>query len=87
MKRRLVCVEMIDKAIPRQGYEIYKDDEKIGHFTSGGQSPSLEKGIGLAYINRPHTKSGTEIEIDIRGKRKLAIVVKPPFYKNGTALD
>lgn len=87
MKRRLVCVEMVDKAIPRQGYEIYIGNDKIGYFTSGGQSPSLEKGIGLAYINRPHTKSGTEIEIDIRGKRKQAIVVKPPFYKNGTALD
>ncbi len=87
MDRRLVCIEMIDKAIPRQGYEIYKDGDKIGYFTSGGQSPSLEKGIGLAYVNRPHTKSGTELEVDIRGKRKQAIVVKPPFYKNGTALD
>jgi len=87
MNRRLVCVEMIEKAIPRQGYEIYIEEDKIGQFTSGGQSPSLGKGIGLAYINRPHTKSGTEIEVDIRGKRKKAVVVKPPFYKNGTALD
>lgn len=87
MTRRLVCVEMIDKAIARQGYELYIDDEKIGYFTSGGQSPSLQKGIGLAYINRPHTKSGTEIEVEIRGKRKKAIIVKPPFYKDGTSLN
>jgi len=87
MNRRLVCIEMIDRAIPRQGYEIFIDGEKIGYLTSGGQSPSIEKGIGLAYINRPHTKSGTGIDIDIRGKMKKGIVVKPPFYKNGTALD
>lgn len=85
MTRRLVCVEMIDRAIPRQGYGIFSGDEKIGHFTSGGQSPSLQKGIGLAYISRPYTKSGTEIEVEIRGKRKQAVIVKPPFYKDGTA--
>jgi aminomethyltransferase len=87
MTRRLVCVEMLDKAIPRQGYEILIDAEKVGYFTSGGQSPSLQKGIGLAYINSPHTKSGTEIEVEIRGTRKKAVIVKPPFYKDGTSLS
>jgi len=87
MTRRLVCVEMLDKAIPRHNYDIYINDEKIGYFTSGGQSPSLQKGIGLAYINRPYTKSGTEIEVEIRGKRKKAVIVKPPFYKDGTSLN
>jgi len=87
MTRRLVCIEMLDKAIPRQGYEIYINEEKVGYFTSGGQSPSLQKGIGLAYINRPHTKSGTEIEVEIRGKRKKAVIVKPPFYEDGTSLS
>ncbi len=86
MTRRLVCIEMVDKAVPRQGYEIFFNDEKIGYFTSGGQSPSLQKGIGLAYINRSHTKSGIEIEVEIRGKRKRAVIVKPPFYKDGTSL-
>ncbi|MFC1535976.1 glycine cleavage system aminomethyltransferase GcvT [Candidatus Neomarinimicrobiota bacterium] len=87
MTRRLVCVEMLDKAIPRQGYEIFIGAEKIGYFTSGGQSPSLQKGIGLAYINSPHTKSGTEIEVEIRGTRKKAVIIKPPFYKDGTSLS
>ena len=87
MTRRLVCIEMLDKAIPRQEYEIFIDEEKTGYFTSGGQSPSLQKGIGLAYINRPHTKSGTEIEVEIRGKRKRAVIVKPPFYKDGSSLS
>jgi len=85
MSRKLVCVEIIDKAIPRQGYEIFKNNKKIGYFTSAGQSPSLQKGIGLAYINRPFTKSRTEIEVDVRGELKQAIIVKPPFYKNGTS--
>ena len=87
MTRRLVCVEMRDKAIPRQGYEILIDAEKVGYFTSGGQSPSLQKGIGLAYINSPYTKSGTEIEVEIRGARKKAVIIKPPFYKDGTSLS
>ncbi len=87
LTRRLVCIQMIDKAIPRQGYEVFIGTEKIGHFTSGGQSPSLQKGIGLAYIDRMYTKSGTEIEVEIRGSRKKAIIVKPPFYKDGTSLN
>jgi aminomethyltransferase len=87
MTRRLVCVEMLDKAIPRQGYEIFIGAEKVGYFTSGGQSPSLQKGIGLAYINSPYTKSGTEIEVEIRGTRKKAVIVKAPFYKDGTSLS
>ncbi len=87
MTRRLVCIEMLDRAIPRQDYDIYINNEKIGYFTSGGQSPSLQKGIGLAYINRPYTKSGTEIEVEIRGKRKKAVIIKPPFYKYGTSLS
>ena len=87
MDRRLVCIEMLDRAIPRHGYEIFINGEKVGYFTSGGQSPSLEKGIGLAYVNRLYTKSGIELDVDIRGKMKKAIIVKPPFYKSGTALD
>jgi aminomethyltransferase len=86
MTRRLVCIEMLDKAIPRKGYEIFIGTEKIGYFTSGSQSPSLQKGIGLAYITRPYTKSGTEIEVEIRRRRKKAIIVKAPFYKDGTSL-
>jgi aminomethyltransferase len=50
-------------------------------------SPTLQKGIGIAYINIPYNKVGTELLIDIRGKMKTAIVVKPPFYKAGTVLD
>lgn len=84
IKRRLVCFEMKERAIPRKGYPVLSNGKEIGTVTSGTQSPSLNKGIGLAYINRPFTKSGTEITVQIRGKDKEAIVVKPPFYKDGT---
>jgi aminomethyltransferase len=63
------------------------DGEIIGEITSGTMSPTLQKGIGIAYINIPYNKVGTELLIDIRGKMKTAIVVKPPFYKAGTVLD
>ena len=86
IQRRLVCVQMIDRAIPRPGYRIEVDGQDVGFVTSGTQSPSLGKGIGLAYINKPHTKSETEVEVIIRDKPQKAVIIKPPFYKNGTAL-
>ena len=85
LRRRLVCIEMQERAVPRSGYKLYRGEEEIGIMTSGTHSPSSNTGIGLAYLNRGFTKSGTEIDVDVRGKLKKAIVVKPPFYKDGTA--
>jgi aminomethyltransferase len=82
--RRLVCLEMSDKVFPRHGYEIYSDDKVVGQVTSGTFSPSLQKPIALGYVPRELSKNGTGVEIDIRKKRFPAVVVKPPFYKNGT---
>lgn len=82
--RRLVCLTMEDRAIPRHGYEIFSDDEKIGYVTSGTQSPSLQKGIALAYVNLPYGNIGDQVAVDIRGNRKPARVVRPPFYQTGT---
>lgn len=87
LTRRLLSFEMTERAIPRKGNLIYSNNEQIGIVTSGTQSPSLKKGIGLGYIDKPHDKIGQSIELDIRGKRKEAIIVKPPFYKNGTSLN
>jgi len=83
-ERRLVCFELNERGIPRHGYDIIKDGEIVGKATSGIHSPSLQKGIGLGYVPRKFSKSGNEILIDIRGKQIPAILVKPPFYKNGT---
>ena len=85
--RRLVCLEMTERAIPRQGYTILMNDESVGIITSGTMSPSLETGIGIGYVNRPFDISGTELLVDIRGRMKSAVVVKPPFYKNGSLMD
>ena len=80
--RRLVAFEMIERGIPRQGYSIVDaEGNTIGEVTSGTMSPSLGKGIGLGYVNRPHTKSGTEIFIQIRNKQIPATIVRLPFYK------
>lgn len=78
--RRLVGFKMVERGIPRQGYEI-KDLEgnTIGKVTSGTMSPSMGIGIGLGYIDRPHTKSGTEIVIAIRNKEIKAEVHKLPL--------
>ena len=57
--------------------------EAIGELTSGVLSPSLMKGIALAYLPAAYAKVGTELEIDVRGRKFPAVVVKKPFYKKG----
>jgi aminomethyltransferase len=80
--RKLVGFEMVDKGIPRHHYKI-KDanGNEIGHVTSGTQSPSLGKAIGLGYVSTAHAAIGTDIYIDIREKLIKATVVKLPFYQ------
>jgi aminomethyltransferase len=80
-QRRLVAFAMDGKGIPRPGCEIRVDGEPVGKVTSGTQSPSLNQGIGLGYINAPHHKVGSKIQIDVRGQDIPASVIKPPFVK------
>lgn len=81
-KRKLVGFEMIDRGIPRHDYEIVDaDGNTIGKVTSGTQSPSLQKAIGMGYVKNDFAKEGTEIFINIRDNKVKAKVVKPPFYK------
>lgn len=79
--RKLVGIEMIDRGIPRHGYPVYKGDVKIGEVTTGTQSPTLKKNIGLALIDTKETEIGNEVEVEIRGKRLKAAVSATPFYK------
>ena len=80
IKKKLVGLEMIDKGIPRHDYEIQnKEGETIGRVTSGTQSPSLQKGIAMGYIDLPFSKIDTEVFIKVRDKQLLAKVVKMPF--------
>lgn len=79
--RKLVGFELKERAVARHGYAIMKDGKEVGKVTSGTFSPSLEKGIGIGYVNVPHNEVGSEIEISIRGKLVPAVVVKTPFYQ------
>ncbi len=82
VSKKLVGFEMIERGIPRHDYEIVDAEGKtIGKVTSGTQSPSLQKAVGLGYVNNAFAKEGTEIWIRIRDNKIKAKVVKPPFYK------
>lgn len=83
VEKRLVGFEMIDRGIPRHGYEIADADGNIiGNVTSGTQGPSVGKSIGLGYVKREMAKADTEIYIVVRGKLLKAVTVKLPFYKS-----
>ena len=80
VERKLVGFEMLEKGIPRHGYEIKDfDDAKIGFVTSGTQSPSLGKAIGMGYVKKAYAALDTIIYIKIRDKLVQAKVVKIPF--------
>ena len=82
VSKKLVGFEMIDRGIPRHDYEIADANGKvIGKVTSGTQSPSLNKAIGMGYVPTAYAKTDSEIFIIIRDKPIKAKVVKVPFYK------
>jgi aminomethyltransferase len=82
VSQKLMGFEMIDRGIPRHDYEVFdKDGNKIGRVTSGTQSPSLQKAIGMAYLKPEFAKEGAEIFIGVRDKFLKAVVVKVPFLK------
>ena len=81
--QKLVGFEMLERGIPRQDYKIVDaNGTEIGIVTSGTQSPSLQKAIGMGYVNTAYTKEGSEIFIAIRDQKIKATVVKFPFYKS-----
>lgn len=78
--RKLVGIEMIDKGIPRHHYRIQNaEGTDIGFVTSGTQSPSLAKAIGMAYIDKAHSAEGSDVFVVVRDKALKAQVVKMPF--------
>lgn len=82
IKRKLCCFEMIDRGIPRQGYEIMHEEEGvIGYVTSGTMSPMLKRGIGMGYVKPEYAKPDSEILIKVRNRNLKARVVKSPFRK------
>lgn len=81
LERKIVGIEMIDRGIPRHGYPIFKEDQQIGEVTTGTQSPTLKKNIGLALLHLEYTSLDTVVEVEIRGKRLKAKVIETPFYR------
>ncbi len=82
VSKKCVAFKMTDKsAPPRPRYPIWINDAKVGEVVSGTQSPSFGIGIGMGYVPTELAKVDTKIEIEIRGKRAAAVIVKKPIYK------
>jgi aminomethyltransferase len=81
-REKLVPFRMKDKGPPpRPHYSVFENGERIGEVTSGTLSPSLNWGVGMAYVSAPHSKIGTQIDIEIRERKFPAIIEKKPLYK------
>ena len=78
--RRIVGVELEGSAVPRHGYPVLVNGEKVGEVTTGYKSISTGKSVAMAMINNPYDKLGTEVEIQIRKKTFPGKVVKKRFY-------
>jgi aminomethyltransferase len=78
---KLVAFKIEGQGIPREGNPVLHGGEPAGVVTSGTFSPSLELGAGMAYVNADLAEVGTEIEIDVRGKRRPARIASKPLYE------
>ncbi|HNY51560.1 MAG TPA: glycine cleavage T C-terminal barrel domain-containing protein, partial [Smithella sp.] len=81
VRKKLAGFEMTGRGIARHGYPVTKDGREIGSVTSGTFSPTLNKAIGLAFVNSEDTAPDTEISIGIRDTVSPAKIVPLPFYK------
>jgi aminomethyltransferase len=81
-REKLVPFQMREKGPPpRPHYAVFQNGERIGEVTSGTLSPSLNRGIGMAYVSATHAKIGAQIDIEIRGQKFPATIEKKPLYK------
>lgn len=87
VERRLVGIEMQGRYIARHGYPVLYEGKPVGEVTSGTLSPTVGKAIALAYVPTPLSKTGQQLEVEIRGKAYPAVVVKKPFYRSKSRLS
>ena len=80
LSRMLVGLEIEGKVPARHGYEVMKDGKKVGVITSGTFSPTLQKAIAVAYVEKSLTANGTELTVNARGRSLSAKVIPTPFY-------
>lgn len=78
--RRICGLELLDKGIMREGYKVYHQDQEVGFITTGYKTPSTGKTVALAMIDRPYDILGNTLEVDIRGKKRKAMIIKKKFY-------
>ena len=78
--RRVIGIELKDKAIPRHGYDVLFEGQKVGEVTTGYHSISSDKSVCMALVDAQHAKLGTELSIQIRKKTFPGVVVKKRFY-------
>jgi len=81
---RRVGLELTGRRVPREKYGVFHGDEQVGEVTSGTFSPTLEHPIAMAYVHPHLASTGTNLSVDIRGRREGAVVVDLPFYKKAT---
>ncbi len=77
----LVGIEMVDRAVAREHFDVAVDGVVVGHTTSGMKSPTLDRFLALAYLPVAHSAVGTRVDVLVRGQPKQAVVVRRPFYK------
>ena len=78
--KKLVGIELKDRAIPRHGYPVFKDGKQVGEVTTGYHCLSVDKSVCMALIDFEYSKLGTELEVQIRKRAFSGIVVKKRFY-------
>ncbi|HML02501.1 MAG TPA: glycine cleavage system aminomethyltransferase GcvT [Candidatus Bathyarchaeia archaeon] len=80
IKRKRVGISMLDPGIPRQNFEVFKDQLEVGSITSGTFSPLLTRGIAIAYVTSESANTGQHVKVKIRGRLAEGEIVKFPFY-------
>ena len=78
--RRLVGLRLVERGIARQGYRVFHQDAEAGVVSSGTLSPLTRESIAFAWVDESASTEGSSIEVEIRGQRVAATVVKPPFF-------
>ncbi len=83
VKARLVGLNMVGKGVPRNGYKVFDGGgaEEIGYITSGSYCPTLDKYLAMAYVPVDHSQVGTQVTVEIRGRKIASEVIKMPFYR------
>jgi aminomethyltransferase len=76
-----IGLEMMDRGIAREDCPVYAGGDLVGRTTSGTHCPFMQKALAMALVDRQHAVPGTELTVEVRGRRLKAKVIPLPFYK------